>query len=72
MFSKISASLEIRSRIVFLRALMAGGAQEDVMGTLRTLFRSNAFAFGGILTISSVNAAGHLQIQYSLICQTTE
>lgn len=72
MFFKISVSLEIRSKIVLLRALVAGRAQEDVMGTLRTLFRRNAFAFRGILRISSVNAAGHLKTQYSLICQMTE
>lgn len=72
MFFKISVSLEIRSKIVLLRALVTGRAQEDVMGTLRTLCRRNVFAFGGILTISSVNATGHLKTQYSLICQMTE
>lgn len=72
MFLKISVSLEIRSRIVLLRALVAGKTQEDVMGTLKTLFRSNAFAFGRILTISSANTTGHLKTQYLLICHMTE
>lgn len=54
------------------RALVAGRTQDDVMGTLKTLFRNHAFAFERILTVSSFNVTGHLKTQYSLICQMTE